>query len=182
MSRLKFCLVHDCIPPSVPLPNVIVTANSTAPLHANAGLTLICIITTLLHPDVDMVGSISATWSGPQTIPGERFSVVDVSGSGQTYVTALTISQLAVKEDSGEYTCSVMISGVRNTLYNTTGNGSISIHTIENGSLSVNITNGVYSMNNFSIRIYNISLIKTSHLATCITICYTQEARYHHSY
>jgi hypothetical protein len=49
------------------------------------------------------------------------------------YVTVLTISQLSVKEDSGEYTCTAMITGVRNTLYSTSGSGSISIN-ITNGS------------------------------------------------
>ena len=121
--------------PSVPQPNVIVTLNSTAALHANAGLTLACVITTLLHPDVDVVRSISTTWSGPRAIPGERHSVMNVSGYEQTYVTVLTISQLSVKEDSGEYTCTVMITGVKNTLYSTKGSGSISI----------NVTKGVYT-------------------------------------
>ena len=120
--------------PSVPQPNVIVTLNSTAPLQADAGLTLACVITTLLQPDVDAVQSISTTWSGPRAIPGERHSVMNVSGCAQTYVTVLTISQLVVKEDSGEYTCTAMITGVRNTLYSTSGSGSISI----------NITDGVY--------------------------------------
>ena len=55
--------------------------------------------------------SVSVTWTGPRTIPGERYSVMEVSGSGGTYTSSLTISPLAEGEDDGQYTCSVTVSG-----------------------------------------------------------------------
>ena len=55
--------------------------------------------------------SVSVTWTGPRTIPGERYSVIEASGSGETYTGSLTISPLAEDQDDGQYTCSVTVSG-----------------------------------------------------------------------
>ena len=55
--------------------------------------------------------SVSVTWTGPRTIPGERYSVIEASGSGGTYTGSLTISPLAEDQDDGQYTCSVTVSG-----------------------------------------------------------------------
>ena len=55
--------------------------------------------------------SVSVTWTGPRTIPGERYSVMEASGSGGTYTGSLTISPLAEVQDDGQYTCTVAVSG-----------------------------------------------------------------------
>ena len=55
--------------------------------------------------------SVSVTWTGPRTIPGERYSVMEASGSGGTYTGSFTISPLAEDQDDGQYTCSVTVSG-----------------------------------------------------------------------
>ena len=55
--------------------------------------------------------SVSVTWTGSRTIPGERYSVIEASGSGGTYAGSLTISPLAEGQDDGQYTCSVTVSG-----------------------------------------------------------------------
>ena len=99
-------------PPSsstVPQPDVTVSANHTAPLYAGTGLTLTC--TVSLNSNVDTDVSVSVTWTGPRTIPGERHSVMEASGSGGTFTGSLTISPLAEGQDDGQYTCSVTVSG-----------------------------------------------------------------------
>ena len=60
--------------------------------------------------------NVSVTWTGPRTIPGERDSVMETSGSGGTYTGSLTISPLAEGQDDGQYTCSVAVSGGSNVL------------------------------------------------------------------
>ena len=55
--------------------------------------------------------SVSVTWTGPRTISGEQYSVMEASGSGGTYTGSLTISPLAKDQDDGQYTCSVTVSG-----------------------------------------------------------------------
>ena len=95
--------------PTVPPPDVTVSASRTAPLFAGTGLTLTC--TVSLDSSVDTDVSVSVTWTGPRTIPGERHSVVEASGSGGTYTGSLTISPLAEGQDDGKYTCSVTVSG-----------------------------------------------------------------------
>ena len=60
---------------------------------------------------MDTALNISVTWTGPRTIPGERYSVMEACGSGGTYTGSLTISPLAEGQDDGQYTCSVTVSG-----------------------------------------------------------------------
>ena len=60
---------------------------------------------------MDTEVSVSVTWTGPRTIAGERYSVMEASGSGGTYTGSLTISPLAEGQDDGQYTCSVTVSG-----------------------------------------------------------------------
>ena len=95
--------------PTVPPPDVTVSANRTAPLYAGTGLTLTC--TVSLDSSVDTDVSVSVTWTGPKTIPGERHSVMEASGSGGTYTGSLTISPLAEGQNDGQYTYSVAVSG-----------------------------------------------------------------------
>ena len=94
---------------TVPPPHVTVSANHTPPLYAGTGLTLTC--TVSLNSSVDTDVSVSVTWTGPRTIPGERYSVMEASGSGGTYTGSLTVSPLAEGQDDGQYTCSVTVSG-----------------------------------------------------------------------
>ena len=71
--------------------------------------------------------SVSVTWTGPRTIPGERYSVMEASGSGGTYTGSLTISPLAEGQDDGQYTCSVTVSGGSSVL-EATNSDSTTIH------------------------------------------------------
>ena len=69
--------------------------------------------------------SVSVTWTGPRTIPGERYSVMEASGSGRTYTGSLTISPLAEGQDDGQYTCSVTVSGGSSVLEATNNDSTI---------------------------------------------------------
>ena len=69
--------------------------------------------------------SVSVTWTGPRTIPGERYSVMEASGSGGTFTGSLTISPLAEGQDDGQYTCSVTVSGGSSVLEATSSNSTI---------------------------------------------------------
>ena len=113
--------------PSVPQPNVTISANRTAPLYAGTGLTLTC--TVSLDSSVNTVVNVSVTWTGPRTIPGEWYSVMEASGSGGTYTGSLTISPLAEGQDDGQYTCRVTVSG-----------GSSVLETTNYDSITINVT------------------------------------------
>jgi len=104
-------------------PTVTISANRTAPLYAGTGLTLTC--TVSLDSSVDSDVSVSVTWTGPRTIPGERYSVMKASGSGGTYTGSLTISPLAEGQDDLQYTCSVTVSGGSSVLEATISDSTI---------------------------------------------------------
>ena len=70
--------------------------------------------------------SVSVTWTGPRTIPGEQHSVMEAIGSVETYTGSLTISPLAEGQDDGQYTCSVTVSGGSSVL-EATNNDSTTI-------------------------------------------------------
>ena len=67
--------------------------------------------------------SVSVTWTGLR-IPGERYSVMEASGSGGTYTGSLAISPLAEGQDDGQYTCSVTVSGGSSVLMATGSNST----------------------------------------------------------
>ena len=69
---------------------------------------------------------VSVTWTGLRPIPGERYSVMEASGSGGTYTGSLTISPLAEGQDDGQCTCSVTVSGGSSVL-EATGSDSTTI-------------------------------------------------------
>ena len=117
--------------PTVSPPDVTVSANRTAPLYAGTGLTLTC--TVSLDSSVDTDVSVSVSWTGPRTIPGERYSVMEASGSGGTYTGSLTISPLAEGQDDGQYTCSVAVSGGSSVL-EATNSDSTTIDVMGKGS------------------------------------------------
>ena len=111
IKAVEGILLHSLVPPpplTVPQPSVAISSYP-APLYAGTGLTLTC--TVSLDSSVDTDVSVSVTWTGPRTIPGERYSVMEASGSGGTYTGSLTISPLAEGQDDGQYTCSVTVSG-----------------------------------------------------------------------
>ena len=89
----------------VPEPDVEVTANCTSTLYAGTGLTLTCTVTP--DSNVDSIMRV-ITWSGPRSIPGARYSI---TGSGTSDISNLTISPLAEDEDSGMYSCTVVVTG-----------------------------------------------------------------------
>ena len=68
--------------------------------------------------------SVSVTWTGVRPIPGERYSVMEASGSGGTYTGSLIISPLAEGQDDGQYTCSVAVSRGSSVLEATGGNST----------------------------------------------------------
>ena len=78
--------------------------------------------------------SVSVTWTGPRTIPGEWYSVMEASGSGRTYTGSLTISPLAEGQDDGQYTCSVTVSGGSSVL-EATNNDSTTIDVMGKDSI-----------------------------------------------
>ena len=76
--------------------------------------------------------SVSVTWTGPKSFPGERYSVMEASGSGGTYTGSLTIRSLAEGQDDGKYTCNVTVNGSSSVLV---GAGSDSTTIDVNGNL-----------------------------------------------
>ena len=99
----------------VPQPNVTLSASHSGILHPGTVLTLTCTV-TLDDTNVDSGESVEMTWSGPRNIPGERDSVMEASGSGESYTDSLTISPLVEGKDDGQYMCSVTVSGGRHVL------------------------------------------------------------------
>ena len=87
---------------------MVVTAAYTTPLYAGSSLTLTCTVT--LHPNVDNDENVTASWSGPSGITGEKHLVTATSGSGSTYTSNHTISSLA-DQDDGTYTCTGIVTG-----------------------------------------------------------------------
>ena len=113
----------------VPEPKVVISVNTTDPLLPEDSLTLTCLVIIPQNRDIDAVQSIVSTWSGPDRIvPGDRDTVTPLSQCGQgMYISFLSTSGLVESEDSGEFVCSVQVSGVENTLHNATNSDTISI-------------------------------------------------------
>ena len=87
-----------------------VTLSHTAPLYAGTSLTLTCTVT--LDPNVNNNERVVTEWSGPQSIPGDRYSVTPaMRESDSNYTGSLTISPLADQNDDDTYTCSVTVTG-----------------------------------------------------------------------
>ena len=71
-----------------------VTLIRSAPLYAGTSLTLTCTVT--LDPNVNNNESVMTEWSGPQSIPGDRYSVTPaMRESDSNYTGSLNISPLA---------------------------------------------------------------------------------------
>ena len=85
-----------------------VTLSHTAPLYAGTSLTLTCTVT--LDPNVNNNERVVTHWNGPQSIPGDRYSVTPaMRESDSSYTGSLTISPLADQNDT--YTCTVIVTG-----------------------------------------------------------------------
>ena len=85
-----------------------VTLSRSAPLYAGTSLTLTCTVT--LDSNVNNNERVVTEWSGPQSIPGDRYSVTPaMRESDSSYTGSLTISPLAVQNDI--YTCTVTVTG-----------------------------------------------------------------------
>ena len=95
---------------TVPAPDLVVSATYTTPLYVGSSLTLTCTVT--LDPNVDNSENVTASWSGPSDITGERFLVTAASGSFSTYTSTSNLTIIALAEqDDGTYTCTVLVTG-----------------------------------------------------------------------
>ena len=88
----------------VPIPELRISPNRTAPLYAGTGLTLTC--TAIIHNNMDNSLEITAEWSGPRNISGERYTISHMTHSGDFNLFTLTISPLTI-QDEGIYFCHV---------------------------------------------------------------------------
>ena len=73
------------------LSNTLFLTVYTTPLYVGSSLTLTYTVT--LDPNVDNDENVTASWSGPSDITGEKYLVTAASGSGSTY-TAISLSLL----------------------------------------------------------------------------------------
>ena len=87
-----------------------VTLSRSAPLYAGTSLTLTCTVT--LDSNVNNYERVVTEWSGPQSIPGDRYPVTPaMRESDSSYTGSLTISPLADQNDDDTYTCTVTVTG-----------------------------------------------------------------------
>ena len=90
-----------------------VTLSRSAPLYAGTSLTLTCTVT--LDSNVNNNERVVTEWSGPQSIPGDRYSVTPAMRvSDSNYTGSLTISPLADQNDDDTYICTVTVTGGTN--------------------------------------------------------------------
>ena len=98
----------------VPVPQVSISPNHTTPLYVGTGLTLTCTATIQSNMMSDVV--ITAEWSGPRDIPGERYTLTHSNLTGTVIAYKLIISPLRL-QDSGLYTCAVKLTIGRQLSY-----------------------------------------------------------------
>ena len=89
------------------VPDVNISLSRNTPLYSGTTLNLTC--TTPRHCNLNTGEVITATWSGPRDITGERYTISQSTFS-QGINISLTISPLTV-EDEGVYTCNMTVSG-----------------------------------------------------------------------
>ena len=109
---------------TVPAPDVVVTASNTTSLYVGSSLTLACTVT--LNPNVDNDETITTLWSVPSYISGERYFVINATGSGVVYTSNLTFTSL-VHEDNGTYTCTGIVTGKNEEQVTASANHTLSI-------------------------------------------------------
>ena len=89
------------------VPDVNISLSRNTPLYTGTTLNLTC--TTTRHCNLNTGEVITATWSGPRDITGERYTISQLSFSREINI-SLTISPLTV-QDEGVYTCNMTVSG-----------------------------------------------------------------------
>ena len=105
------------------MPEVNILSSHNAPLYTGINLTLTC--TATLHFNVCNEQEVTATWSGPRNITGERYTLSHVKLSGGINV-SLNISPLTV-QDEDMYTCTATVN-VGNISQFTTANDTVFIN------------------------------------------------------
>ena len=93
----------------VPVPQVNITPNHTAPLYVGTGLTLTCTATIKSNITWSSDKVITAQWSGPKNISEEIYIFPPPTLSGKLNAFKLIISPLQA-QDSGMYTCTVTLT------------------------------------------------------------------------
>ena len=88
-------------------PDVNISLSRNTPLYSGTTLNLTC--TTTRHCNLNTGEEITATWSGPRNITGERYTITQLTFSRRINI-SLTISPLTV-ENKGVYTCNTTVSG-----------------------------------------------------------------------
>ena len=105
-------------------------------------------------------------WSGPQSIPGDRYSVTPaMRESDSSYTGSLTISPLADRNDADTYTCTVTVTGGTQPV---TASDNVTIIILGECAPRVAIT-AVY------ICFLSSSLLSTALLPPLVTISSTSE-------
>ena len=89
------------------VPDVSISLSRNTPLYTGTTLNLTC--TTTRHCNLNTGEVITATWSGPRDITGERYTISQSTFSREISI-SLTISPLTV-QDEGVYTCNMTVSG-----------------------------------------------------------------------
>ena len=110
-----------CTQFAVPVPEVNISSSHNAPLYTGIAFTLTC--TATLHFNVCTEEEVTATWSGPRNITGERYTLSHVKLSGGINI-SLTISPLTV-QDEGLYTCTATVDDGNNISQLTTASDTV---------------------------------------------------------
>ena len=89
------------------VPDVNISLSRNTPLYSGTTLNLTC--TTTWHCNLNTGEEMTATWSGPMNVTGERYTISQSTFSRGINI-SLTISPLTV-QDEGVYTCNMTVSG-----------------------------------------------------------------------
>ena len=106
------------------MPELNISSSHNAPLYTGIALTLTC--TATLHFNVCTEEEVTATWSGPRNVTGERYSLSHVKLSGGIII-SLTISPLTV-QDEGMYACTATVDVGNNISQFTTASDTVWIN------------------------------------------------------
>ena len=104
MLMLVF-LVH-----TVPGPTFALSSRPSENLNISLGSPVSLVCDTKIDSSYDVIESVEVTWSGPRLSSSREGYVATQSGAGGSYVSVLTIFEVAT-EDEGEYTCHLSIVG-----------------------------------------------------------------------
>ena len=104
MLMLVF-LVH-----TVPGPTFALSSRPPENLNISLGSPVSLVCDTKIDSSYDVIESVEVIWSGPRLSSSREGYVATQSGAGGSYVSVLTIFEVAT-EDEGEYTCHLSIVG-----------------------------------------------------------------------